>query len=41
MDAISTTLDLTGFKGFGTSLASGIDVDANTYNGKHILNQLK
>ena len=25
--------DLEGLRGFGTVLASGVDVDANTYNG--------
>lgn len=30
---LSLTADLSGLKGFGTSLASGVDVDLNTYNG--------
>ena len=30
------TQDLSALRGFGTSLASGVDVDLNTYNGKYI-----
>jgi hypothetical protein len=33
---LSLTAGLSGLKGFGTSLASGVDVDANTYNGIYI-----
>ena len=31
---LSLTAGLSGLRGFGTSLASGVDVDDNSYNGK-------
>ena len=31
-----STQDLSGLRGFGASLASGVDVDMNSYNGKVI-----
>ena len=32
---LSLTTDLSGLRGFGTSLASGVDVDMNSYNGTY------
>ena len=31
---VSPTSIIAGLKGFGTSLASGVDVDNNSYNGR-------
>ena len=32
---LTLTQDLTSLRGFGTSLASGVDVDENSFNGTH------
>jgi len=32
---LSTNPPLINLRGFGTSLASGVDVDGNTYNGEN------
>ena len=32
---LTLTQDLTSLRGFGTSLASGVDVDENSFNGMH------
>ena len=34
---LSLTQDLSSLRGFGTSLASGVDVDNNQYDGEHLL----
>ena len=34
---LNLSQDLDGLRGFGTSLASGVDVDLNGYNGIYIV----